>query len=93
MKLLKRNPLEDLFQYLLNGLEGLALDTCVMLFEHMPMIVHDDRVGADGSDINAQIKRFHLLAQNPLKQKTLKILIDSFTNFQVKIRSALQPDG
>jgi hypothetical protein len=56
MKLFMRNPLENLFQYLLNGLERLSLDTCVMLLQHIPMIIHDDRIGADGPNIHAQIK-------------------------------------
>jgi hypothetical protein len=56
MKLFKGNPVEDLFQYLLNGLERLSFDACVMFLPHIPLLIHDDRIGADGSNIHAQIK-------------------------------------
>jgi hypothetical protein len=61
MKLFRGNPSEDLLQYPLDGLEGLPLGACVMFLQHIPMIVHDDGIRADGSDINAQIKQLHLL--------------------------------
>jgi hypothetical protein len=40
----------------LDGLEGLPLNPCIMFLQYVPMIVQDDSIRADGSDINAQIK-------------------------------------
>jgi hypothetical protein len=56
MKLFMRNSLENPFQYLLNGLERLSFDARVMFFQHIPMIIHDDGIGADGPNIDPQIK-------------------------------------
>jgi hypothetical protein len=53
MKLFEWNPLEDFFQYLLNRLERLTLDSGIMLLQHFPMIIHDDGIGTDRTDIDA----------------------------------------
>jgi hypothetical protein len=66
MKLFERNPLKNLLQHPLNGQEGLPLDACVMFLQHLPMIVQDNGICADGSDIDTQIKQLHLLPPTPI---------------------------
>jgi len=34
-------------------LERLPLDSGIMLFQHLLMIIHDDSIGADRADIDA----------------------------------------
>jgi hypothetical protein len=69
MKLFKGTPpLEDGFQYLLNRLQGLPLDTRIMLLEYIPRVIQDDGIRADRSNINAQVKRFHLPKPHPLNK-------------------------
>jgi hypothetical protein len=92
MKSFGGNPLKNLLQYPLNGQEGLPLGACIMFLQHLPTIVHDDGIRADGSDINAQIKQLHLLRPTPIylispfvkrERENLRILIDLNSTFQV----------
>jgi hypothetical protein len=53
MKLFDRNPLKNLLQDPLNGQERLSLDARVVFLQHIPMVVQDHGICADGSDINA----------------------------------------
>jgi len=53
MKLFNGNPLEDLFQYPLNGWERLSFDPGIMFLQHFPMIIQDDGIGTDRTDIDA----------------------------------------
>ena len=59
VKLFCRNPLENLFQDPLDGLKRLAFHAGVMFLQHVAVVIHDDRIGADGADIDTEIELFH----------------------------------
>jgi hypothetical protein len=61
MNLLRRNSPKDLLQEMLNGLKGLPPQTGVMLFQDLVLVVHDDGIRTDRTNINTQIKLLHSL--------------------------------